>query len=223
MFEIIQDGGFGNKLKIEDEAVVELERFEYVNGVAVIGTRDRQTAVGGEEKQMGVEESLPIVSPGAIDGITQLNGSNTDVTGSRLNVPAGDVNNNNGNNNNRRRFSNFNFRKLHLHRRVTGPALTVVDAERNGASQTPAAPDEAKTPVSKVRDGDGVKVTIRLVALDEQGTVLESPNEQTIYLHIVRENTRSDVGEEDTKSWVVKVVKREATVKNDPLFVILIF
>jgi hypothetical protein len=212
VFEIIQDGGFGNKLTIEDGAVLELERFEYVNGVAVIENRDRQPVVG-EEKQSSDEDPLPIVSPvGGADGTAQLNGSNADITASRPNVATGESNNN------RRRFSNFNFRKLHLHRRVTGPALTVVDAERNAASQSPAAPGEAKPPaVPKVRDGDGVKVTIRLVALDEQGTELESPNEQIIYLHIVRENTKSDVGEEDAKSWVVKVVKREATVTNQSL------
>ena len=210
VFEIIQDGGFGNKLTIEDGAVLELERFEYVNGVAV-GVENRDRA-GCEEKKMSGEESLPI---GVGDGTAQLNGSNVDVT---PNVAAGEINNNSGSNNHNsnylRRFSHFHFRKLHLHRRVNGPALTVVDAERNGASRSATAPDEAKTLASsKAKDGDGVKVTIRLVALDEQGSELESPNEQLIYLHIVRESTRSDVSEEDSKTWVVKVVKREATVK----------
>ena len=218
VFEIIQDGGFGNKLTIEDGAVLELARFEYVNGVAVGGGNK----VVCEEKKTSGEESLPI---GAGDGTVRLNGSNVDVTASPPNVAAAEINNNSNSNNHNgnylRRFSHFHFRKLQLHRRVNGPALTVVDAERNAASRS--APSEAKTPASsKTKDGDGVKVTIRLVALDEQGLELESPNEQLIYLHIVRESTRSDVGEEDSKSWVVKVVKREATVRLLFLFYFLI-
>jgi len=155
---------------------------------------------------MSGEGSLPAV-PLEDDGT-----ANADVTPSRGNVPAGENSNGRGNNNgHRRRFSHFNFRKLQLNRRVSGPALTVVDAERNAASQSGTAAYEAKAvAASKGRDGDGVKVTIRLVALDEQGTELDSPNEQLIYLHIVREGTKSD--EEDTKPWVVKVVKREATI-----------
>ena len=72
---------------------------------------------------------------------------------------------------------------------------------------------------SKHKDDDGVKVTIRLVALDEQETELASPNEQTTYLHIVRFGAKPEVKEEgekdkveDSRPWVVKVVKREATV-----------
>jgi hypothetical protein len=59
---------------------------------------------------------------------------------------------------------------------------------------------------------EGVKVTIRLAALDEQGTELASPNEQITYLHVVRFGAAPSEGEEDARPWVVKVVKREATV-----------
>ena len=212
VFEITQDGGFGNKLTIEDGAVLELERFEYVNGVSVgVGSRDHQTAIVGEEKS----GSLPVVSPGGGDGSAQPNEIDSGITAPTANVPVSE-----NNHNPRRRFSHFHFRKL---RSVSGPALTVVDAERNATSQSGTGTDEGKTTAtSKSKDGDGVKVTIRLVALDEQGMELETPNEQVIYLHIVREGTKSDAGEEDLKPWLVKVVKREATVKIVNSFIILI-
>jgi hypothetical protein len=209
VFEMVKDGGFDKKLTIEDGAFIELERFEFVNGVAVGGgNRNHQTMIGdSEEKKTSDEGSSTIVSHGGGDGTAQA-----DVPTSGSNNSAHDINNS-ADNGHRRRFSHFHFRKLHLHRRISGPALTVVDAERNPVPQSGAATDEAKTtPTSKTKDGDGVKVTIRLVALDEQGMELASPNEQLIYLQIVREGTKSD--EDDKKPWVVKVVKREAMVKS---------
>ncbi|KAJ3556793.1 hypothetical protein NP233_g11902 [Leucocoprinus birnbaumii] len=67
---------------------------------------------------------------------------------------------------------------------------------------------------------EGVRVIIRLAALDEQGTELASPNEQTTFLHIVRlgnkteQQTPAEDGSEadDHRPWVVRVVKREATI-----------
>ena len=114
-------------------------------------------------------------------------------------------------NNGRRRFSHFPFRKRSQNRSISGPALAVVDAE--------PAVDKSKDGKDDVEEG--VKVTIRLAALDEQGTELASPNEQITYLHIVRVNANTEApkegGEsvdEDTRPWVVKVVKREATVSS---------
>jgi hypothetical protein len=89
--------------------------------------------------------------------------------------------------------------------------LAVVDAE-------PVVAQEGKPKDGKEDAEEGVKVTIRLAALDEQGTELVSPNEQITYLHIVRFGQQStDVPEggdtaSDARPWVVKVVKREATV-----------
>jgi len=57
-----------------------------------------------------------------------------------------------------------------------------------------------------------VKVTIRLVALDAAGMPLSSPNEQGTYLHVVRLSAAPADGEEGARPWVVKVVKREATI-----------
>lgn len=109
----------------------------------------------------------------------------------------------------------FPFRKRIEDRSVTGPALAVMDAETN-STPAPSADSEKV----KGEDGDahnGVKVSIRLVALDEDGKALTSPNEQTTYLHIVRFGApaapvEGATEEEDKRPWVVKVVKREATI-----------
>lgn len=110
----------------------------------------------------------------------------------------------------------FHFRKRTSHL-VTGPALAVVDAEPQNTT-APSVDGKAKA-----EDDDdanvGVKVTIRLVALDEDGKELASPNEQITYLHIVRFGSHSApvegaAEEQDKRPWVVKVVKREATVSD---------
>ncbi|KAG8751931.1 hypothetical protein FRC14_007501, partial [Serendipita sp. 396] len=115
----------------------------------------------------------------------------------------------------KKRFSAFHFRKK---TRTAGPALPLVDA------QTPAPPpattegQTAKPEVAPEEDEGGVRVRIRIEALDENDKVLASPNAQTTYLHIVRmgppPQPPADGGqvEEDTRQWVVKVVKREATI-----------
>ena len=111
----------------------------------------------------------------------------------------------------KKRFTNFHFRKRNQDRNVAGPALAVVDADAHPAD------GEDKGKESKEEDV-GVRVTIRLTALDEDGKDLPSPNEQVTYLHIVRfgappvavEGAEED---EDKRPWVVKVVKREATVR----------
>lgn len=107
-----------------------------------------------------------------------------------------------------RRFSTFGFRKR-VHREVAGPALAVVDAETTPA---PTEGDKDKDAKDDTDGDEGVKVTIRLVALEATGSSLSSPNEQVTYLHVVRVGTAPAEGEEDTRPWVVKVVKREATI-----------
>jgi hypothetical protein len=111
----------------------------------------------------------------------------------------------------RRRFSHFPFRRRTTSRSVAGPALAVVDNDPN------ATGNETKKDKDK-GDLEGVRVIIRLAALDEQGTELMSPNEQTTFLHIVRlgakaaEPATEIADADDSKPWIVKVVKREATV-----------
>jgi len=59
---------------------------------------------------------------------------------------------------------------------------------------------------------DGVRVTIRLSALDEDGLGMATVNEQTTYLHVVRLGVAPTGDEEDARPWVVQVIKREATI-----------
>ncbi|KAI0918541.1 hypothetical protein AcV5_002505 [Taiwanofungus camphoratus] len=114
----------------------------------------------------------------------------------------------------RKRFTHFNFRKRVHDRSIAGPALAVVDAEMHN---TAAEGDHDKELVKDEEADVGVRVTIRLSALDEDGKELSSVNEQVTYLHIVRFGPPPPAaveGEpvEDNRPWVVKVVKREATV-----------
>lgn len=125
--------------------------------------------------------------------------------------------------NGRRRFTHFHFRKRSQNRSISGPALAVVDAE-------PAVTHSDKSKEGKDDVEEGVKVTIRLAALDEQGTELASPNEQITYLHIVRVGASTEApkeggesADEDTRPWVVKVVKREATVSFFFFYLIVIY
>ncbi|KAF9010143.1 hypothetical protein BDQ17DRAFT_1347622 [Cyathus striatus] len=181
VFEAVVDGGFGRTLKLEEGAVLELGRWEYVAGRAA--------------------------SPAA----AETSGSSGD--GSRPNTG---INNSNGNTNqHRRRFTHFHFRKRSQNRSVSGPALAVVDAEPQEAAPTNKKEGAGE---SKEEALEGIRVTIRLAALDEQGSELASPNEQITYLHVVRFGPKPVVAEgeepvEDTRPWVVKVVKREATVR----------
>ncbi|KAI0064400.1 hypothetical protein BV25DRAFT_1823394 [Artomyces pyxidatus] len=108
----------------------------------------------------------------------------------------------------KRLFTGLHFRKR-TQNRVSGPALAVMDADAAG----PAATEEEKAKDEKDDQSEdtGVKVVIRLVALDEDGKELPSINEQSTYLHVVRFGPPPAEGE-DTRPWVVKVVKREATI-----------
>lgn len=186
VFETVVDGGFANHLKLEEGAMLELGRFEYPH------------------VQPLVQDNV------ALPSIPEPSAAPADVASP---TPAGDAapptaSRNNG----RRRFTHFHFRRRSQNRSISGPALAVVDAE-------PVVAQEGKAKEGKDDVEEGVKVTIRLAALDEQGTELASPNEQITYLHIVRLGHASteapkEGGEpvEDARPWVVKVVKREATV-----------
>ncbi|KAI0631021.1 hypothetical protein C8Q77DRAFT_178317 [Trametes polyzona] len=111
----------------------------------------------------------------------------------------------------KKRFTNFHFRKRNQDRGVAGPALAVVDADVH-----PQTEGEEKPKDTKDDEDVGVRVTIRLIALDADSKELPSPNEQVTYLHIVRFGAPpvavDGTEEEDHRPWVVKVVKREATI-----------
>lgn len=114
----------------------------------------------------------------------------------------------------RNRFTHFNFRKRSHGRTAAGPALAVLDAEGPAHAAEGAAESEKD---AKDEEPDvGVKVVIRLAALDEDGHELPSANEQVTYLHVVRFGPPPPEVDgqpvEDKRPWVVKVVKREAIV-----------
>ena len=177
VFESVVDGGFANRLKFEDGALLELGRWENASPA---------------QAQDSPAESTTVPAAGDAPASADLSTGETSGDPSRA----------------RRRFTHFHFRKRSQNRSVAGPALAVVDAD-------PASHEGKKD------DGDGgVKLTIRLAALDEQGCELVSPNEQVTYLHVVRFGQKSEPADgetdEDSRPWVVKVVKREATVRNLP-------
>ncbi|KIK95570.1 hypothetical protein PAXRUDRAFT_374558 [Paxillus rubicundulus Ve08.2h10] len=103
----------------------------------------------------------------------------------------------------RKRFTAFNFRKRNTDRAASGPALTVIDAEAANGEKEKEVKDDLQ---------DGVRVTIRLSALDEDGLGVATVNEQMTYLHVVRLGVTPTGDEEDARPWVVQVIKREATI-----------
>ncbi|KAF9073120.1 hypothetical protein BDP27DRAFT_1391127 [Rhodocollybia butyracea] len=185
VFESVVDGGYGNILKLEEGAILELGRFETTHEDAGKSSSDMNSA------------SVPATS-----------GASVPTAGAEAPSSAHP--------NSRRKRLTHLFTKRHNNRNmsVSGPALAVVDA---------SSPDNSHpTEVDKLKKGDaddGIKVTIRIAALDEQGTELASPNEQVTYLSVERFGPKASPApevkpedEEDTRPWVVKVVKREATI-----------
>lgn len=193
VFETVVEGGFARHLKLEEGALLELGRFEHSNAASTVKVPEDTPS-----DAVPSEDALPSIGEGSNTG-----------------AESGPTRTNNNSNPRHRRFTHFHFRKprSEQNRSISGPALAVVDAEPAGAAQ-----DGKTKEGGKDEPEEGVKITIRLAALDEQGTELAALNEQTTYLHIVRFGQRAaeqtDSGEptEDTRPWVVKVVKREATV-----------
>lgn len=183
VFETVVEGGFGKLLKLEEGATLELGRFE---------------------KHLVAPTEDPCASDGGVDKTANANATLAAPANSTDDAPRTDRKS--------RLFNNFHFRKRNQDR-VAGPALAVVDAEVVTTTPAPVQEGKDKDKESKVEEiEDGVKVTIRLVALDEEGKPLSSPNEQGTYLHVVRLGGAPADGEEDARPWVVKVVKREATI-----------
>ena len=162
IFDTVADGGFGQMLKLEHDAVLELDRFDDVH-------------------KAGGPSPVPDAKPEEKEGNTQ-----TDNTHAAK----------------KKRFTAFIGRKPHRSQSISGPALAVVDAE-SPASNDSNAHEEKE---------EGVKVIIKLTALDEDGHGFASANEQLTYLHVVRAGVIPPEGEEDKRPWIVHVVKREATV-----------
>jgi hypothetical protein len=189
VFENTVDGGFGKLLKLEEGATLELGRFE--NKAKVDST------------------VTPEGQPGNSNSSTEAGEASVHDTSQPKDR--------------KRRFtSTFQFRKRLHGRHVSGPALAVVDADPSPSLS--ASTDANKKEEDGEAGDEGVKVVIRLAALDTEGK--EIGNEQITYLHVVRfgekvkgeevnekdEDKEKDPVEEDKRPWVVKVVKREATI-----------
>ena len=160
IFDTVADGGFGQTLKLEHGAVLELDHFDNAHKV------DRPS---------------PEVKSGEKEANTQTENTHTAK---------------------KKRFTYLIGRRTHRQQSVSGPALAVVDAESPASNDSNAQEDKE----------EGVKVIIKLTALDEDGHGYASANEQLTYLHVARTGVVPPEGEEDKRPWVVHVVKREATV-----------
>jgi len=185
VYESVFEGGFGRLLKFEDGATIDLGRFEHI---AAHGSQaaDADPSLHKIDKELITSEisELSEVSP------PQPHTTPTPTPDHQENAR-------------KRRFTALHFRRRSQNHSVSGPALAVVD---NDAT----AVNEGGEREKDVQNDDGVRVVIQLVALDDFGKELSSVNRQSTYLHVVRLGAPV-AGGEDNRSWVVKVVKREAT------------
>lgn len=183
VYEHIVEGGFAKSLKLEDDAVLELAKYEFA------GAGSEPSSTGDKSADITASNATTVPQAESSEAVAPVHAT-SGATG------------------NRKRFSAFPFRKRQSHLPTAGspvtagPALQVVDVDATAPSDGLAKKDE-----------DGVRVTIRLEALDDEEHSLPSVNTQTTYLHIVRMGTKPEnADDEDNRPWIVKVVKREATI-----------
>lgn len=175
VYESVLDGGFGNVLKLNEGATLELGRFEQAS-------RNDQPSTSAQPAAS--------VTPNPAE-TTESSSSDSD----RADRP-------------KKRFSAFQFHKRATSRSASGPALAVVDADHTESPENENGRESRANEDMK----DGVRVTIRLSALDADGIDTAVANEQITYLHVVRLGAPPPDGEDDTRPWVVRVVKREAII-----------
>ncbi|KAI0000170.1 hypothetical protein BJV74DRAFT_882830 [Russula compacta] len=186
VYDSVFEGGFGRLLKLEDGATIDLGRFEHIaaHATKVVDVDVHQSPKVDKDLTTTEIRELPEVS-------------------SLLNVPPASTPDNQDNAR-KRRFSGLPFRRRSHNPFVSGPALAVVDNDI--ATSTGGGERE-----NAVLNDDGVRIVIQLVALDDFEKELPSVNRQSTYLHVVRLGSPV-TGGEDSRQWVVKVVKREATI-----------
>lgn len=234
VFEMVTQGGFGKILKLEEGAMLELGRFDHRSVPPTQGHgHSLSLSMGPGTSGEGHEANILSSSEDpAGDTLGAPEGANNNSTGDPVHNPAATQRH-------KKRFTKIHFRKRTADHSVAGPALAVVDAESSNPASAGTDNQNNSNDTHEKKEGGGkeedvgVKVTIRLAALDDDGKELSSVNEQTTYLHIVRfgapppvsggaEGTGAGNGqegeeageEEDKRPWVVKVVKREATVSH---------
>ncbi|KAF8494800.1 hypothetical protein JB92DRAFT_3126730 [Gautieria morchelliformis] len=189
VFHTAVEGGFGRVLKLEEGATLELDKYDTLAHTA------SASAPGPDGPPVTTSTPPAPTEPAAENG------------------------------QNKKRFTLRIRKRTHPHAAedanrvsVAGPALQVVDAETpahngNGTGSTVAGivGNGAKNETQE-KDEGGVKVLIKLEALDANDHTLVSPNSQATYLHIVRLGAAPAASTPDTRPWVVRVVKREATI-----------
>lgn len=183
VYESVFEGGFGRLLKLEDGATVDLGRFENITA------RGAQTADVDHSPKIDTD-LITTQTTELSEGVSQPNITSAPTSDHQDNAC-------------KRRFTALHFRRRSQNHSVSGPALAVVD--NDAAATTETGEREKDSP-----NEDGVRVVIQLMALDDLGKELSSINRQSTYLHVVR--LGSPIIGEEHKSWVVKVVKREATI-----------
>jgi hypothetical protein len=163
IFDTVVDGGFGQMLKLEHGAVLELDHFDDVHKA----DRPHLSRTPSQKRRKQTPKQKTPTQP------------------RRRGLPPSSV------------------VSTQREQSVSGPALAVVDAESPCFQRFQHAHENKE---------EGVKVIIKLTALDEDGHGFASANEQLTYLHVVRTGVVPPEGEEDKRPWIVHVVKREATV-----------
>lgn len=184
VYESVFEGGFGRLLKLEDGATIDLGRFEH------IATRGSQ-AVDVDQSSPKIDKELTTSEISELPGVP--------VQPPATPTPTPD----HPENARKRRFTVLQFRRRSQNHSVSGPALAVVDNDATAVNENGEREKDTL-------NDDGVRIVIQLVALDDFGKELMSVNRQSTYLHVVRLGSPV-AGGEDSRSWVVKVVKREAT------------
>lgn len=233
LFETTVEGGFGRKLHLHEGATLELARLERAaidaaeEAAAEAEAAAELSRVNSPEASSEVAQQ-PAANPRKRISIFRRKGTSSSSTTSTLPVASQQQ----GLPNARPQMT-----QLPAIPPVTGPALAVVDEQTvapnavsvNIASAARDAMSRDRNLKRRDDEESGVKIVIRLSALDANGKALASRNEQTTYLHIVRfgpkpispptavalaadDRSQAEPEIEDTRPWVVKVVKREARV-----------
>ena len=158
LFNHVVDGGFGKTLRLEDGAILELNKID-------AELHPKHTHSNSSQAALDISHGSP--TPGSQTALDQSH--------SRLGAP--------DKLGNKKRLSSFAFRRKH-DREAAGPALQVVDAdveaaalaarrasaedhENDDAPQQDTGEGPSKTHESEANDG--IRVTIKLEALDEKG------------------------------------------------------
>lgn len=185
VFETTTEGGFGNKLKLEEGAMLELGRYEH-------RPRDEQSPAPGSSGDELEKVASEVSTPADL--------STADITAASSRPTKSGL------------FTGFHIRKRSgQSRNVAGPALAVVDAEVTDHGDD--KPKEAKDEEPEV--GVKVMITLAALDKEEKPFKVRNEQTTYLHIVRFGRPPMVIEGEEpeeDNRPWVVKVVKREAAV-----------